>query len=266
MSERIDELGINNMSIIQNDEYFCFGMDSILLANFVKSNSSKNIIVDFCSGSGVIPIIVSAKNKYKKIYAVELQNEMFDLLNRNILKNNLADSIIPINEDIRNVNSIKNVISENIDIIVCNPPYKEVGTGIINENKVKYIARHEEKCKLSDIFENANKLLNVKGELYLVHKPERLADLINIARQYNLEPKIIKFVYPRVDLKPSIVLIKYVKKGGNELVVEKPLIEYTDSGEYTEEIYNLYGISREIGKWWKIIKEFYMLSALQLEI
>lgn len=243
MSERIDELGINNMSVIQNDEYFCFGMDSILLANFVKSNSSKNVIVDFCSGSGVIPIIISAKNKYKKIYAIELQNEMFDLLNRNVLKNNLSDIIIPINEDIKNISNIKNTISENIDIIVCNPPYKEVGTGIINESEVKYIARHEEKCKLSDVFESANKLLNVKGELYLVHKPERLADLISEARKHNLEPKIIKFVYPKVDLKPSIVLIKYVKKGGNELIIEKPLIEYTASGDYTDEIYNLYGIS-----------------------
>ena len=245
MSERTDDLGIDNMKIIQNDEYFCFGMDTILLANFVKSNSSKNVIVDFCSGSGVIPIIMSAKNKYKEIYAIEYQKEMFELLNKNIKLNNLEGSIFPINGDIKNIKLINECINKNVDIIVCNPPYKEIGTGIINENTVKYNARHESLCTLEDVFISANKLLNVKGELYIVHKPERLADLIMLARNNNLEPKIIRFVYPKIDLKPSIVLIKYVKKGGNELVIEKPLIEYKKDGNYTDEIYKMYGIEWE---------------------
>lgn len=246
MSKRYDDLGINNMKIIQDDEYFCFGMDSILLANFVKSNSSKNVILDFCSGSGVISIILSAKQKYKKIYAIELQKEMFNILKENVNINSLNDKISIINEDIKNFQKIReNIVENNIDIIVCNPPYKEIGTGIINENEVKYIARHEAKCKLDDIFSAANKLLNVKGELYLVHKPERMADLITIARANNLEPKLIKYVYPRVDTKPSIVLIKYVKKGGNELIIDKPLIEYKQDGSYTDDIYKLYGIAKE---------------------
>ena len=89
--ERIDDLELNGLRVIQNKEYFCFGMDSILLANFVQSNSSKNIIVDFCSGSGVIPIVISAKKKYRGIVGVELQDEMFDLLERNILLNSLGE-------------------------------------------------------------------------------------------------------------------------------------------------------------------------------
>lgn len=246
MSRRYDELGINNMKIMQDDKYFCFGMDSILLANFVISNSSKNVILDFCSGSGVISIILSAKQKSKKIYAIELQDEMFKLLNENVNQNNLEEKIYTINCDIKDVEKIKQNINEkNIDIIVCNPPYKEIGTGITNENEIKYIARHEVMCKLEDIFISANKLLNVKGQLYIVHKPERMADLISIARKYNLEPKTIKFVYPRIDAKPSIVLMKYVKKGGNELIIEKPLIEYKEDGTYTDEIYKMYGITKE---------------------
>ncbi len=252
MSRRYDELGINNLKIIQDDKYFCFGMDSILLANFVVSNSSKNVILDFCSGSGVISIILSAKQKFKKIYAVELQNEMFNLLEENVSKNHLEEKISTINCDIKDVEKIRqNVDGQNIDIIVCNPPYKEIGTGITNENEIKYIARHEVKCKLEDIFISANKLLNVKGQLYIVHKPERMSDLISVARKYNLEPKTIRFVYPRVDTKPSIVLIKYVKKGGNELIIEKPLIEYKDdSNTYTDEIYKMYGISKEGGSFY----------------
>ena len=163
MSIKKVKLGINDMEIVQDDNYFCFGMDTILLANFVISNSSKNVIVDFCSGTGVIPIIISAKQNYKKLYAVELQKEMFNLLEKNIYGNSLSEKIIPINEDIKNYNEIKKRIfklenGENIDIIVCNPPYKQIGTGIINENTVKYIARHEEKCKLEDVFVSANKL------------------------------------------------------------------------------------------------------------
>lgn len=245
MSERIDELGVNNMKIIQNDEYFCFGMDSILLANFVKSNSSKNVIVDFCSGSGVISLIISAKSKYKEIFAIEYQTEMFDLLDRNVKINNLENCIKTMNIDIKDTKVISNKISENIDIIVCNPPYKEIGTGIINENDIKFNARHESLCTLEDVFVSANKLLNVKGELYLVHKPERLSDLITLARNNNLEPKEIRFVYPKINLKPSIVLIRYVKKGGNELVIDKPLIEYKENGNYTDEIYKMYGIDWE---------------------
>ncbi len=249
MSRRVDELGIDNLKVVQDTDYFCFGMDSILLANFVKSNSSKNVIVDLCSGSGVIPIIVNAKQKRKKVYAVELQKEMYDLLSENIKMNDLQNDIKILNEDIKNVNSIKDFIYQNdlsnkVDIITCNPPYKAIGTGIINPTDVKYIARHEEKCTLEDIFICANKLLNVKGKLYMVHKPERLADLITLARKNNMEPKYIRFVYPKVDMSPSIVLIEYSKKGGNELKILPPLIEYTSTGEYTEEVYKMYGISK----------------------
>ena len=102
-NERIDDLGINDLKIIQNKEYFCFGTDSVLLANFVKSENSNNVILDLCSGSGVIPIILSAKKKYKKIFGVELQSEMYDLFYRNIKINNLEDSIISINENVKDI-------------------------------------------------------------------------------------------------------------------------------------------------------------------
>lgn len=251
MAKRIDELGIQNLKIVQDTDYFCFGMDSILLANFVKSNSTKNIIVDLCSGSGVIPIIVNAKQKCKRIYGIELQMEMYELLSENIEINNLNQKIKILNEDIKNVANIKNFIIENeltdkVDIITCNPPYKAIGTGIINPQDVKYIARHEEKCTLEDIFVCANKLLNVRGKLYMVHKPERLADLITLARKNNMEPKYIRFVYPKVNMSPSIVLIEYSKKGGNELKILPPLIEYNNFDEYTDEIYKMYGINKNI--------------------
>jgi tRNA1Val (adenine37-N6)-methyltransferase len=248
--ERIDDLGVNNLRLIQNKKYFCFGTDSALLANFVESNNSKNVIVDLCSGSGVISLIISAKKKYKKIFAVELQKEMYDLLERNISFNNCSDKIVPVLEDIKNVKSIREKIvdvlsEEKVDIIVCNPPYKTDGTGILSEGEVKYIARHEVKCTLEDVFSTSSKLLNTKGKLYLVHKPERMVDLLCIARKYKLEAKKIRFVYPTIKARPSIVLIEYVRGGGNEMKMLEPLIEYTDDGDYTDEIYEIYGMEKK---------------------
>lgn len=247
-NERIDDLGINDLKIIQNKEYFCFGTDSVLLANFVKSENSNNVILDLCSGSGVIPIILSAKKKYKKIFGIELQSEMYDLFDRNIKINNLEDSIISINENVKNIKDIRKKITsimekDKIDIITCNPPYKEIGTGLTTNHDVKTIAKCEVMCNLEDIFITSSKLLGKGGKLYLVHKPERLSDLIYFGRKYNLEAKEIRFVYPKIDKKPSIVLISYRKDGGNETKVLEPLIEYNDDMSYTDEIYRIYGIN-----------------------
>lgn len=247
-NERINDLGINDLKIIQNKEYFCFGTDSVLLANFVKSENSNNVILDLCSGSGVIPIILSAKKKYKKIFGVELQSEMYDLFDRNIKINNLEDSIISINENVKNIKDIRKKVTsimekDKIDIITCNPPYKEIGTGLTTNHDVKTIAKCEVMCNLEDIFITSSKLLGKGGKLYLVHKPERLSDLIYFGRKYNLEAKEIRFVYPKIDKKPSIVLISYRKDGGNETKVLEPLIEYNDDMSYTDEIYRIYGIN-----------------------
>lgn len=235
-NERIDELNLNGKKIIQNTDYFCFGIDSVLLANFIESNSSKNIVVDLCSGSGVISVIISQKKKYDKIYAVELQKEMYDLLSRNIKINFLEDNILPFNINIKDFN-----LDKKADIVVCNPPYKKVGTGVQNTNDVKYIARHEKECTLEDVFKCSSRILKQKGKLYLVHKPQRLVDLLSQARKLNLEPKRIRFVYPTINNKPSIVLVEYVYYGGNEIDVLPPLIEYDEDGNYTKEILNIYG-------------------------
>lgn len=249
-NERIDDLGINDLKIIQNKEYFCFGTDSVLLANFVKSENSNNVILDLCSGSGVIPIILSAKKKYKKIFGVELQSEMYDLFDRNIKINNLEDSIISIKENVKNIKDIRKKITsimgkDKIDIITCNPPYKEIGTGLTTNHDVKTIAKCEVMCNLEDIFITSSKLLGKGGKLYLVHKPERLSDLICFGRKYNLEAKEIRFVYPKINKKPSIVLISYRKDGGNETKVLEPLIEYNENMSYTDEIYNIYGCQKQ---------------------
>lgn len=246
----IVDLGYNGYKIKQDKRYFCFGMDSVLLANFVSSNNANNVILDLCTGSGVIPVIISYKKKYKKIYGVELQKEMFELFKENVNLNKLNDKIECINEDIKNIKNIRKKLIDNenkdvFDIICVNPPYKKGGTGIKNDDTVKYIARHEVMCTLEDVFFTSKSLLKSNGKMYMVHKPDRLVDIIYFARKYKLEPKKIQFVYPKVDKKPSIVLLEFVKNGRGQLDVLEPLIEYNEDGSYTDSIYKVYGMENK---------------------
>lgn len=241
--ERIDDLNLNGKKIIQDTDSFLFGMDSVLLANMVKANDK--IILDLGTGSAVIPVIISQKTQKNKIIGIEVQDKMYKLAKRNVLYNNLQDDIFIFKENIKNVNKIKENIlkltnKDKVDIIVTNPPYKKIGTGTTNDVDEKYIARHEVLCTLEDIFKASSKLLKYKGKMYIVHKPERLVDLLELARKYNLEAKKIRFMQPKKNMKPSIVLIEYVLGGGKECIVDSVLIEYEDDGNYTEEILNIY--------------------------
>ena len=246
--ERIDDLNLNGKKIIQDTDLFLFGMDSVLLANKVKGINKNTVIVDLGTGSSVMPVIICEKNEVGKIVGVELQDKMYNLAKKNVEYNNLEDKICLLKENLKNVDSIRKYIVEitgkdKVDIVISNPPYKKIGTGSKNELDEKYIARHEVMCELEDIFKTASKLLKFRGKLHIVHKPERMADLITLARKYNLEPKEIQFLQPTEDKKPSIVLIEYVLGGGNECIVLPNLIEYDKEGKYTEEILSVYGMT-----------------------
>ncbi len=248
--ERIDDLNLNGKKIIQDTDLFLFGMDSVLLANKVKGTNKDTVIVDLGTGSGVMPVIIVEKNNVGKIIGVELQQKMYDLSVKNLEYNKLQDKIIVLKENLKNVDSIRKYVLETtgkdtVDIVISNPPYKKVGTGSKNEIDEKYIARHEVECELEDIFKTAAKLLKFRGKLYLVHKPERIADLITVARKYNLEPKEIQFLQPTITKKPSIVLIEYVLGGGNECVVLPSLIEYAENGSYTKDILDVYDMTND---------------------
>lgn len=248
--ERIDDLNLNGKKIVQDTDLFLFGMDSVLLANMVKGTNKDTNILDLGTGSAVMPVILTEKVKLNKVIGVELQDKMYDLAVKNIKLNELEDKVYAVKEDLKNIEKIRKEIinitgRDTVDIVISNPPYKSKGTGTINEVDEKYIARHEVKCTLEDIFKTASKLLKFKGKLYMVHKPERIADLICIARKYNLELKTLTFLQPTKNKKPSIVLLEYVLGGGNECTVLPNIIEYDDNGNYTDKIYEIYGMDNE---------------------
>ena len=237
-NERIDNLEFNNLKIIQNKKEFCFGMDAVLLSDFAKDIKQNLEIIDLGTGTGILPILLSGKTKNTKITGIEIQEKMAEMATRSVKLNNLENKIKIINEDIKNLDKI--LKKDSFDAVVTNPPYKENNTGLKNNYEGKIIARHEIKCNLEDIILASKFLLKDKGSLYMVHRPERIVDICELLRKYKLEPKAIKFIYPKAGEKSNLILIKAVKNANKFLKIEKPLIVYKDNGEYTDEILKIY--------------------------
>lgn len=242
--ERIDELNIKGLKVIQNTDYFLFGVDSVILANTVKTKKN-DLVLDLCTGTAVIPIIIDAKNSCNKLIGVELQDEMYKLALKNIKLNKLEDRIDIMHGDVKDIKGIRKTLldkynTDSVSVITCNPPYKQVGTGINIELSVKDIARNEVMCTLEDIFKTSQALLISRGRLYMVHKPERIADLICVGRKYNMELKSMRLMQPDIEKKPSLVLLEYVKDGGNECNIKNVLLQYEADGKPSKEIIEMY--------------------------
>lgn len=238
-NERVDDLEYKGLKIIQKVNGFCFGMDSVIISNFVKISKKNAIIADLGTGTGIISILVTAKNEIKRVYGFDIQNDMVEMADRSVKLNDLDDKIEMINADIKGLSNSK--FKGMFDYVVTNPPYKKMNTGLINENEKKLISKHEIKCTLEHVIYEASRLLKDNGVFYMVHRPERLPDIINLMRKNKLEPKEIQFVHPHICDESNLVLIKGTKFGKPFLKVKKPLIIYKDDGEYTEQILNMYG-------------------------
>lgn len=237
-NERIDDLEFKNLKIIQNEKEFCFGMDAVLLSDFAKDIKQNSKIIDLGTGTGILPILLSGKTVNTKIIGIEIQEKMTEMAIRSIKLNNLENRIKIINEDIKNLNNLFE--KDSFDAVVTNPPYKANNTGLKNEYEGKIIARHEIKCNLEDIIFASKNMLKDKGTLYMVHRPERIVDICELLRKYKIEPKIIRFVYPKAGKEANLILIKAVKNARKFLKIEKPLIIYKENGEYTDEILKIY--------------------------
>ena len=237
-NERIDDLEYKGLKIIQNKEGFCFGIDSILLSDFASEIKRNSKVIDLGTGTGIIGIMLCSKTRLKQMIGVEIQDEVYRMAKRNIELNNLQEKFKIINENIKNLENILEMGT--FDAVVTNPPYKKIGTGITNENEKKLISRHEITADLEDFIKMSNKLLKDKGSLYMVHRPDRLVDIIELLRKYKLEPKKIRFVEPYIGKKANLLLIKATKNAKPFLKIEKPLYVYKENGEYTDEIFKIY--------------------------
>lgn len=222
MEYRIDDLELNGLKLKQNTKGFCFGNDAVYLANYAKCEENETII-DLCTGNGVIPILLSAKIPAKKIYGIEIQEEVAKLAQENVELNKLKEKIEIINEDLNNIVDIFG--KSQIDVITCNPPYRTRGCGMVNENDTKAIARHEIKCTLEEVIAISSKLLRPLGKFYMIHRPDRICDIMTLMRQYKIEPKTIQFIQPSIDKKPEFLLIEGLRGGKKHVTVEVTRIE-----------------------------------------
>ena len=237
-NERIDDLEYKGLKIIQNTEGFCFGIDAVLLSDFAKKIKNNSKVLDLGTGTGILPILLCGKTKLNKIYGIEIQKEVATMAGRSVKLNNLENRIEIVN---KNIKDIENIFEKNsFDAIVTNPPYKKINTGEKNEKENKLISRHEITASLDDFIKISFNLLKDKGSFYMVHRPERLAEIIYKLKQNKLEPKIIKFVYSNIKSEAKLVLIKAVKNAKEFLKIEKPLFVYKEDGNYTDEILKIY--------------------------
>lgn len=242
MSKKINDLlGYGNLKIVQDKNHFNFSLESILLPNFIKVNKSDNKIIDLGCGNLPIPLIINYLYPEKEIIGIELQKEIYDLAIETLKINNLENKIKVLNIDIKDIKSYFN--SESFDIVISNPPYfnKNEQTKI-NDNKVKSIARHEIAITLEEIIEKASFLLKNKGKFGLVHRTERLDDVIILLKKYNIEPKKIQFIYPKIDKPSNLFLLEGVKNTGKGIKVLKPLIVHDKKNNYSQEIKEIFKI------------------------
>lgn len=236
--ERLDDLHRNGYRIIQNEKAFCFGMDAVLLSGYAAVREGERA-ADLGTGTGIIPILLEAKTGGEHFTGLEIQAEMADMARRSVALNHLEEKIDIVCGDIKEASQIFGAAS--FDVVTTNPPYMNDAHGLQNPDPVKAIARHEVLCTLEDVVREGARLLVPSGRFYMVHRPHRLVEIINIMTSFKLEPKRIKFVHPFVDKEANMVLIEGIKGGKSMIKVEKPIIVYKEQGVYTDEIYDIYG-------------------------
>ena len=235
--ENIDDLQLNGLMLIQKKDGFKFGVDAVLLSDFANVKK-KHKVIDLCTGTGIIPFLLYGKYNPNNIKGIEIQEDMVEMANRSV-KLNEINNIEFIHSDLKDVKFLKTL--EKADVVTVNPPYKLSNAGIVNPSDKLSIARHEILCNLENVIEASRVLLKDNGRLFMVHRPERLADIITLMRKYKIEPKRIRMVHPNKNKAPNIVLVEGQRDGGAFLKWDNPIYVYNEDGTYSDQINEIYG-------------------------
>lgn len=236
--ERLDDLQTGGYYLIQNPEWFCFGIDAVLLSSFAKVKTGERAL-DLGTGTGIIPILLEAKNEGQTYAGLEIQEGCADMARRSVRYNRLEDKVKITTGDIKEAADIYGAAS--FEVVTVNPPYMIGQHGIRNGNEAKYIARHEILCTLEDVLMQSARLLTEKGRFYMVHRPFRLPEILSGMCRFGIEPKRMRLVHARIEKEPNMVLIEGIKGARPRMRVEPPLIVYGRDGRYTEEVLCMYG-------------------------
>lgn len=236
-------LGYPRIKVMQDPEMFSFSLDSILLADFVRTSKKTKKIIDLGTGNAAIPLYLSVKTT-APIYGVEIQEKAYQLAKMSVEMNGLSEQIHILHDDF--IGIAGKLSRYSFDVVISNPPFFKLNdTSKLNKNDYLTIARHEVKMTLESLIQEVSHLTNNGGSFYLIHRPDRLTDILTLLRQYKLEPKRLRMVHPRRGQQPNHVLIEAVKgrlEGG--LVVLNPLFVY-NKDKWTKEILDIYNIGRD---------------------
>lgn len=232
-----DLVGYDNLKIVQNNEYFNFSLESILIPRFCILKKKMKII-DFCTGNAPIPLVLSTLTD-SEIIGVEIQKEIYALATESVKINGLEERISILNEDVKKLPDLFE--TDTFDLITCNPPYFKVNeSSNLNDNYIKTVARHEVMLTLNDIFAVSRKLLKNNGSVVMVHRTDRLSEILTLMTNNNLQPKRIRFIYPKEGKESNLVLIDAKKNGKIGVKVLPPLYCHNDDGSYTSEVLKMF--------------------------
>lgn len=237
-NEAIDDLQLDDLHIIQKKSGFRFGVDAVLLSNFANIKRSHRVI-DLCTGTGIIPFLVYGKYKPKEVIGIEIQEDMAEMAIRSSKYNGLEDIVKFENKDLKDLKFLSSL--GRFDVLTVNPPYKLHNSGIVNLDDKLAIARHEVLCNLEDVIIASRRLLKDNGRMFIVHRPERLIDIFELMRKYNIEPKRVQMIHPSVNKAANIVLVEGQRDGGAYLKWDPPIYVHNEDGSYTKEINRIYG-------------------------
>lgn len=235
-NERLDLIQASGYGIIQNKKWFSYGIDAVLVSHFAEVKST-DVVVDFGTGNGIIPLLIHLNHQPKKIIGIEKQCDVAEMAVRSVAYNKI-DSIQILNIDIQD--TLQHIKKSSVDVVISNPPYFKKGGALINSGSNKAQARHETTAVLDDFVATAAQVLRPMGTFFMVHRPSRLVDILVAGRQYGLEPKLVQFVQPSQDKLPNIVLVKFVKNGKAELYYKENLYVYDQNRAYTDQIKEIY--------------------------
>lgn len=238
VDEGVDDLQLNGLKLIQKQQGFRFGVDAVLLSHFANIKS-KHRVIDLCTGTGIVPFLAYGKYAPKEVIGLEIQEDMVEMANRSSALNDITDVVKFVHGDLKDKALLDSL--GKFDVLTVNPPYKLNNAGIVNPNDKLAIARHEVMCTLEDVIVAARRLLKDNGRMFIVHRPERLADIFGLMRKHNIEPKRVRMVQPNINKAPNIVLVEGQRDGGAFLKWEAPIYVYNTDGTYSDTINKIYG-------------------------
>jgi len=235
-NEQIEDLQYKGLKIIQNKDCFCFGMDAVLLSDFVDIRRGDRVL-DLCTGVGIVPILLSTRKTPKEIVGIEIMPYVAEMGKRSVVLNGIEDRVEIVCGDIKKAYKLVEGV---FDVISVNPPYEKINEKRKSKNEYRVAAKHEVHCTFEDVCRISNRMLKCGGKIFIIHRIGRLAEIFSTMKEYRLEPKRLRFVHPKFEEQPNLVLIEGVKDGREGLKVDPPLFVRDKDGEYTEEIDRIY--------------------------